>query len=126
MNVFAVVLVGLALLAALFVGWQMRRFFERIEALEAATRKRKFPFRGMEGLEDAVAIGLDVRQQNDDVDAFIDALAMMLLRSEAMRKYSDARIAQMMEILRQVRRDPHSYDSTRPDLGEQLKKEAGL
>jgi len=110
MNDYVVGLIVMSLFIAIFAGWQSRKFIERVETLEKSLKTRKFPFRGMEGLEDAVAIGLDVRHQNGDVDTYIDALMGMLLKSERMRQYSDTRIEQMMSILKQVRRDPHSYE----------------
>jgi len=94
-----------ALLAGGTLGWLGRKLFERLDALErrveelgAIAGRRKLPYPAQAGLEDAIAIAIELLDQH-----------------QAQRAYDETRIEQLAERLRQVRSDPQHYDVRQPD-----------
>lgn len=69
----------------------------KVDKLSESQRTRN-PYRTNDGLEDAIAVALDVLQQ-----------------SRAEREYEDYRINQLRAILGQIRTDPDGYDSDQPN-----------
>ncbi len=114
-NLLIAGLIALALASGWFLGWQGRKFIGRLEALELAVQKRTLPARAKDGLEDLMAIGNDIRFQNWDVDQVIGGLITTLLKSEAVRHYTDERVDQLLTIAKQLRSDPHGYDPDQPN-----------
>jgi len=99
------------ILAAAFVllvgyaGYRLGRSIERmkklvyelIDALKNNSPKRH-THRTEAGIEDAIAVALDVLQEY-----------------QASQKYTEARISQLTDILTITREGPHSYDPDRPN-----------
>jgi hypothetical protein len=99
------IILAVALVAGAFLGWQGRKLFDRIEGLEkkieelsAIAGRRKLPYPAQAGLEDAIAIAIELLDQH-----------------QAQRAYDETRIGQLAERLRQVRSDPQHYDANQPD-----------
>ncbi len=104
-----VTFIGLFLLAA---GIKLGRKFQHYDNLKTVNgelreqlTKRRHTYPTADGLEDAMAVAID-----------------LLLREEAANKYRSARFNQLNEILGKVREGPLSYDSDRqadrpPDNG---------
>ena len=109
MDVFYV-LIGLVLLG---IGIGLGAHIQHYVTLEKQNKrladqlaKRRHTYATADGLEDAMAVAID-----------------LLLREEAAEKYRSARFNQLNEILGKVREGPLSYDSDRkadrpPDGGE--------
>jgi len=98
-------LIGIAILAGSFLGWHIRKLIERQQQLERQVAelkdiadRRRLPYPAQAGIEDAIAIALDIINEQ-----------------EAVHAYTDTRINQLTERLRQVRSTPQSYDTNQPD-----------
>jgi hypothetical protein len=98
-------LIGIAILAGSFLGWHIRKLIERQQQLEKQVAelkdiadRRRLPYPAQAGIEDAIAIALDIINEQ-----------------EAVHAYTDTRINQLTERLRQVRSTPQSYDTNQPD-----------
>ena len=98
-------LILLAKAAGIYLGWQGRKMFERqqsmekqIEELTEIVKRRKLPYPVQAGLEDAIAIAIEI----------ID-------RQQAERAYEETRTNQLANRLRQVRSHPQRYDVDQPD-----------
>jgi hypothetical protein len=99
-------IIAIAVLAGLTLGYYIRKLIERQESLEKQiaelseiANRRKLPYPAQAGLEDAIAIVIELL--NDD---------------EATMAYHNARKKQLVERLKQVRSDPQKYDINQPDL----------
>jgi hypothetical protein len=110
MNYWLVALVGGALILGVYLGWQGRKLIDRLEQLEQVSKRRKLPYPAMAGLEDAIALADDGQFENASMDQVITRLLTILQHSEAARKYMDARLDQVADVLRTIRSDPHGYD----------------
>jgi hypothetical protein len=97
----ALVLVILAAggLGAVFAGilFWLRRVAERIDELEGILARRRHTYPTANGLEDSLAVTIDV-----------------LLEEQAQSEYRAARIEQLRRILGEVRQGPLAYNSERP------------
>lgn len=98
-------LIAIAILASFILGYYIRKLLERQENLEKqinelsqVAKRRKLPYPAQAGLEDAIAIVIEVLTQHS-----------------AWRAYDETRIEQLAEILRQVRSNPQGYDINQPD-----------
>jgi len=106
MNVNIIIaIVFIALIAGTFLGWYIRKMIGRQEILEKKVaelseiaNRRKLPYPALAGLEDAIALVIDII--NSD---------------EAAQAYRSTRILQLTERLKQVRSDPQHYDINQPD-----------
>ena len=113
-NTLLIICLVLALLAAGYLGWQGRKFIDRIETLEAIAKRRRLPYPAMAGVEDALAL-IDLNQfESATTDQIITAFLTLFQKEMAARKYSDARFAQVKEILKTLRSDPQGYDINQP------------
>jgi hypothetical protein len=102
MNIF---LIGIAFFAALVLGYYLRKLIEYKESLEKQISelkeiadRRKLPYPAQAGLEDAIAIVIDI-----------------LNNEEANSAYRNTRFQQLAERIKQVRSNPQHYDTQQPD-----------
>lgn len=116
-------LVALAVSSGGLLGWQLRKFFSRLEALEDAQNKRQLPNRAKDALEDMMAIAMDAGDQNQNVDRYIQALVVGLMKSEAARDYQHTSIERLKNIAKTLRADPRSYDPDQPNQFKDVLKE---
>lgn len=112
--VILIIFLALALLAGGFIGWHGRKFIQRIETLEQIAKRRKLPYPAMAGLEDALALIDDSQYEGASVDQVITHLLTILQKEIAVRKYTDARFAQVQDILKVIRADAQGYDADFP------------
>jgi len=105
MNYLPIAIAITAVFAGLFLGWHIRGLIARIDQLEksntelqAIAERRKLPYPAQAGLEDAIAIVIDI-----------------LNSDEAAQAYRSTRIQQLAERIKQVRTDPQHYDIHQPD-----------
>lgn len=115
MTIVLIVVVVLALLSGAFIGWHGKKFIQRIETLEEIAKRRKLPYPAMAGLEDAIALSDDAQFESASMDKVIAYLLMALQKDVAARKYLDARLSQVQELLIQLRNDPQAYDTQQPN-----------
>lgn len=101
------ILVGLIILFAFMLGLvgvylvyrlvkQLRSTDDRLRELEKAGQKRH-THATIAGLEDALAVSLDIIREN-----------------ESSKKYTDARLSQLNGILQELRSGPNNYDQNKP------------
>ncbi|KKN73433.1 hypothetical protein LCGC14_0401360 [marine sediment metagenome] len=96
-----ILLVGLLCLAAGIKLGAKFHYYDNLKKrnkdLRAQIAKRRHTYATADGLEDALAVTID-----------------LLLRQDAADKYRRARVAQLNSILGEVRKGPLSYDGDRP------------
>lgn len=110
--IYVVIIMVVIILAALIVGWLLRNIVaryentidalqrgqadqsKRLEELENAARKSRNPYLTNVGLEDAIAIALDVQDKTN---------------------YLETRNQVLQDVLKRIRTDPNSYDENRPN-----------
>lgn len=105
-NIIIALSIFLAMVAGTLLGWYIRKMIERQEKMEKQiaelneiANRRKLPYPAQAGLEDAIAIVIDVINNDEAADA-----------------YRQTRINQLIDRLKQVRSNPQGYDINQPDL----------
>lgn len=113
MNILLIAGLSFALLAGVYLGWQGRKIVEQqrrlektIEELNEIVKRRRLPYPAAAGLEDAIAIAIELIDQHQ---------AEMALEG--------TRLNQLWDRLRQVRSNPQGYDVNQPDKSLKGKKE---
>src|SRR5687767_14926276 len=101
----------LMLPVGVFLGWQFHKLIARIEYLET-TAKQGLPYKIARGLEDATAIGNDVRWRGSEPN--LDGIIAMVNRVKADLAYQDERTAQLTDALKDLRAGPSKYDTEKP------------
>jgi hypothetical protein len=104
MVAFAIFLLAATMILGIYIGWRGREYVERQKRLEETIKemneiikRRKLPYPTQAGLEDAIAIVIEVLDQH-----------------QAQKAFDDTRLNQLADRLRQVRSNPQGYDVNQP------------
>lgn len=102
------------LVAALWLGWTLRKWIDRFENMESIVKRRDLPNAVKAGLEDIWSLADLAKLFQGNSQQRLIALAMLLKQELIHDQATSAVLDAILKDTAQLRRDPKGYDPDEP------------